>query len=239
MKSYALTDVGLIRSENQDCYYISEVPVGHLPNLYIVADGMGGYKGGKYASHKALDTVLEVIKDSEMSNPKELLKASILAANDAVLKEAEIQGLKGMGTTFVAATIVDDELLVANVGDSRLYVVDSQEIRQITEDHSLVQEMVRCGEIAEEDARDHEKKNVITRAIGAAFDLEIDFFRVGLKEGDKILMCSDGLTNMVEDESIRDIIYSEDDVMNEATRLVEVAKDNGGKDNITVVLINL
>ena len=137
---------------------------------------------------------------------------------------------------MVAATIRDGEMCVANVGDSRLYVIN-QEIKQITEDHSLVEEMVRMGGIRREQARSHPKKNIITRAIGAEDELEIDFFQVKLEKGDFVLLCSDGLTNMIEDEEIRMILQGQRDIVEKAEALVATANNNGGKDNIAVILI--
>ena len=141
-----------------------------------------------------------------------------------------------MGTTLVAATIQNDTLCVANVGDSRLYVIN-KEMRQITRDHSLVEEMIRRGGLAREQARSHPDKNIITRAIGAEDDLEIDFFQVKLEEGDFILMCSDGLTNMIEDEDIRMLLQGQRDIVEKAEVLVNTANNNGGKDNIAVIVI--
>ena len=141
-----------------------------------------------------------------------------------------------MGTTLVICTIHDNMLTVANVGDSRLYVVN-QEIRQITKDHSLVEEMVRMGEMDKETARNHRDKNIITRAIGAVPEVDVDFFEINLDPEDEILMCTDGLTNMVEDADIRNIMLSQRDIAEQAERLVKTANENGGKDNITVIVI--
>ncbi len=237
MKTHALTEIGLVRTENQDCFYTSEMPVGNLPNLFIVADGMGGHVGGKCASHTALQTVVDSIKELGEEKPHALLEQAIQNANNEVIKQSKVQNLEGMGTTMVAATIVDKKLHVANVGDSRLYIVRPAEITQITRDHSLVEEMVRLGEIDPDNARTHQKKNVITRAIGVSEDLEIDFFEIDLEEESIVLMCSDGLTNMVDDEQIRMIVNSQRDVIEITERLIETANKNGGKDNITVAVI--
>ena len=140
-----------------------------------------------------------------------------------------------MGTTVVAATIRDDYLYVANVGDSRLYLID-QDIEQITRDHSLVEEMIRVGELQRKDARSHPDRNVITRAIGVRDPVRIDFFDVKLEAGDKVLLCSDGLTNMLEDEDILRIIKKSGSLKEAAQRLVTEANKNGGHDNISVVL---
>ena len=142
-----------------------------------------------------------------------------------------------MGTTLVAATIIDGRLYVANVGDSRLYIIGTDGIRQITRDHSLVAEMVRIGEVGAKEAREHPDKNIITRAVGAGEEVEADFFEVELKKDDHILICTDGLTNMVEDEVICSIILRDAAIEESAGLLVKTANDNGGKDNITVMII--
>ncbi len=237
MKTHAMTDTGLVRTENQDCFYSSELPVGNLPNLFIVADGMGGTAGGSLASNKALETVVDFIKQSPLKEPKELFDSAIKKANEEVLKEAALKGLEGMGTTIVAASIDGDVLSVANVGDSRLYLRSSKELRQITKDHSLVEDLVRLGEIDAKEARTHEKKNVITRAVGGASEIDVDFFQLELPEEWSVLMCTDGLTNMVEDEVIDRILLTERDVIGRVEKLVLTAKNNGGRDNITVAVL--
>lgn len=237
MKTHAVTDIGLSRTENQDCFYTTEMPIGNLPNLFLVADGMGGHVGGKCASHKAIQTVVDTVKELTEENPGKILECSMLRANEEVMKEALVQNMEGMGTTMVAACIIGGKMYVANVGDSRLYMVKPGEIRQITKDHSLVEEMVRLGELNPDNARTHQKKNVITRAIGMSDELKVDVFEVDIEEESQILMCSDGLTNMVDDEMIRMIVNSQRDVIERAERLIEEANKNGGKDNITVVVI--
>ncbi|MCM1257240.1 MAG: Stp1/IreP family PP2C-type Ser/Thr phosphatase [Roseburia sp.] len=237
MKTFSITDIGLRRSMNQDAMFTSEIPVGNLPNLFLVADGMGGHNAGEYASSHAVETIVAVARQSGETEIARILNEAIEKANQALLKKAEEDAsMRGMGTTIVAAVIVDDRLFVANVGDSRLYIVN-QEMRQITRDHSLVEEMVRLGGIDKETAREHPDKNIITRAVGAESRIEIDFFEAGLKGEDTVLLCSDGLTNMIEDEDIRRIMKSQRDIAEQAEKLVETANANGGKDNITVVVI--
>lgn len=237
MKTHALTDKGLERQENQDCYYTSELPVGNLPNLFIVADGMGGHAGGKLASETAMKSFVKSVQKSTLEDPDEILTNAVKKANDDVIKKAKKVELEGMGTTLVVATIIDGELHVANVGDSRLYLITAAEVKQITKDHSLVEEMVRMGELEPSKARTHEKKNVITRAIGVTDEVKADIFKVKLKEEQTILLCTDGLTNMVTDDSIRKVIVSQRDVIEKAETLIIEANKNGGKDNITVVVI--
>ncbi len=237
IKTFSMTDVGMKRKMNQDFVYTSEVPVGNLPNLFIVADGMGGHNAGDFASRFAAECVVSEIEKSMEKNPIRLLRHAFETANEGIIDEAARQPDKeGMGTTLVVASIIDDYLYVANVGDSRLYVID-EDISQITRDHSLVEEMVRAGEIDRNEARQHPLKNKITRAIGGAEDVKVDFFDMKLKEGDLILMCTDGLTNMVEDDEIRTIVKSSTDVASIAENLINAANENGGIDNIGVVVI--
>ena len=236
LKTFSITDIGQKRKQNQDYVFTSEIPLGPLSNLFIVADGMGGHNAGDYASKHAIERIVEEVENSKDS-PVETLERAIQSANRYIrVKSRENEDMNGMGTTVVAATIADDVMYVANVGDSRLYIINT-DIKQITVDHSLVEEMVRMGGINREQAREHQDKNIITRAIGAEDELEIDFFQVQLKKGDFILLCSDGLTNMIEDEDIRMILLGQKDIVGKAEALVEAANRNGGKDNITVVLI--
>lgn len=237
MKTFSKTDVGKRREMNQDYVYSSEQPVGNLPNLFIVADGMGGHQAGDFASKYTVETLERLIRESELTQPAAILEDVIKQVNTMLLAEAtEHEEMKGMGTTLVIATIDVDKMTVANVGDSRLYVVN-QNIVQITKDHSLVEEMVRMGEMDEETAKGHPDKNIITRAIGAVSEVDVDFFEVELLPGDEILMCTDGLTNMVEDIDIREIMKCQRDIAEQAERLVETANENGGRDNITVIVI--
>lgn len=237
LKTFSITDIGLKRKINQDYVFSSEMQVGKLPNLFIVADGMGGHKAGDYASREATKIIIEAIENSQESSPVKLIRTAIELANKSLLEKAkESEDYTGMGTTMVVATITEECLYVANVGDSRLYIIND-EITQITKDHSLVEEMVRLGGIDEEAAKYHPKKNVITRAVGGAEEIEIDFFEIKLMPGDVILMCSDGLTNMLDDEEIKLIIEKQRDVIEKAEELVNAANQNGGRDNITVTII--
>lgn len=237
MKSFSMTDTGILREMNQDYYFASDTDVGNLPNLYIVADGMGGHKAGEYASRYTIERVTAAVSRSPGEEPVSVLREAISKANELLIMESREDETKyGMGTTIVAATICGNHMYVANVGDSRLYVV-SESIRQITRDHSLVQEMVRLGEMNEDEARMHPDKNIITRAIGAAETVDIDFFEVELEEKDTVLLCSDGLTNMVPDDEIRKTAGSDQTPQEQVEALVRAANRNGGRDNITIVMI--
>jgi serine/threonine protein phosphatase PrpC len=238
VKAFSITDIGKKRQLNQDHIYSSLEPVGNLPNIFLVADGMGGHKAGGYASSCAVETILEGVRDSDGVRPEEILTEAIQRANEVIEKRAgEDERFSGMGTTVVAACWDGKELIAANVGDSRLYVVNGG-IEQVTEDHSLVQEMVRIGGINKEEARSHPNKNIITRAVGLEQDLSVDCFRRPLKPGNIVLLCSDGLTDMLEDEEIYRILTGEGTIQQRAQALVQAANDNGGRDNIAVIVID-
>ena len=237
LKTFSITDIGMRRSINQDFLFSSEKPVGKLPNLFIVADGMGGHKAGDFASRQATQTIVDFLQTSTEENMVVGIRNAVEEANRVVIaKAAESEDFEGMGTTVVLATIFENTMYVANVGDSRLYL-ERDELKQITKDHSLVEEMVRMGGIDEEVARYHPKKNVITRAVGGSDEIQIDFFEIQLAPGDVILMCSDGLTNMVEDSEISLIIKKQRDVVEMAETLVNTANQNGGTDNVSVIVI--
>ena len=237
MKTYSITDTGVMREMNQDYFFASDEPVGNLPNLYIVADGMGGHKAGDYASRYTTQRLVASVSRSPEEEPVTILKEAIATANRLLIEEAmEDESKRGMGTTVVAATIIDRKLYVANVGDSRLYLV-GREMHQITRDHSLVAEMVRIGEMRAAEAKAHPDKNIITRAIGASEHVEADFFEVDLTPEDRILLCTDGLTNMVDDSVIREIVTEDAPIEERVEKLVNAANRAGGKDNITVMII--
>lgn len=238
LKIVARTDIGRRRNMNQDSFYYSELPLGNLPNIFVVADGMGGHSAGDYASQCTVRVIENETMLSEDTEPVRVMKHAIEAANDEVYRKAvSDEAYSGMGTTVVMGTVVDDILYVANVGDSRLYLIN-EEIMQITRDHSLVEEMVKSGEITKEEARNHPDKNIITRAIGVVDSVDIDFFEVDLRKGDKILLCSDGLTNMVGEEDILKIVEGNGDIEEEVNSLIKLANHNGGKDNITVLIVS-
>lgn len=238
MRVFSATDVGQLRTTNQDYVFASPDPVGNLPNLFVVADGMGGHNAGDYASSHAVQTMVDEIGQDADYNPIKVIRHAIESANTEIINQAQSdEKRKGMGTTMVVATIVGHYAYVANVGDSRLYMINEQ-IQQVTKDHSWVQELVRRGEINAEEARNRRDKNVITRALGAEKTVDIDFFDLKLELGCTLLMCSDGLSNMVEDSRIEEIILEPDKSPEEKGRaLIEEANRNGGKDNIAIVLV--
>ncbi len=237
MISYARTDVGSVRKINQDSLFASSEPIGMLPNLFIVADGMGGHKAGDYASRFAVEQLVEMAKTSNIKDPVLFLRIAIEEVNDMLYTKAQSESdYEGMGTTMVAAIIDEKTMYVANVGDSRLYLLRDN-LEQITRDHSLVEELVAMGRISRGSESYFSQKNIITRAVGILPAVDIDFFEVPLQECDYILMCSDGLTNMLDDAGIAKILQTTDTLEEQTDNLINKANENGGHDNIAVVLV--
>lgn len=237
MRVYAATDIGQQRTTNQDYVFATEHPIGPLPNLLVVADGMGGHRGGDYASRFVVEEMKALIQEASEVEPVKLLNSVITQVNKKLWVEAQSNyHLYNMGTTLVAGTILDDKLYAANVGDSRLYIVGENQIRQLTKDHSLVEEMIQNGEISRDAAKNHPKKNMITRALGIVNTVDIDFFEQTLSEKEKVLLCSDGLTNMLEDEEIFRISNGSGGPSDICCQLIKRANEEGGKDNISVVM---
>ena len=222
MKIFSMTDVGRKREMNQDYVFATDESLGTLPNLLVVADGMGGHKAGDFASKYTVEVLKEELKHTLKDGPEEILKDAAQTANHKLIEKADEDiNLEGMGTTLVAATVIDHTLYFINVGDSRLYLLN-KDIRQLSRDHSLVEEMVRLGGINEEEARHHPDKNIITRAIGVKEDVEADFYEFSLKKG--------------EDEEIFAIVKGARDIVEAGQNLIDRANENGGNDNISVVL---
>ena len=237
IKTVSATHVGLKRKLNQDYVFTANMEIGYLPNLYLVADGMGGHKAGDFASKHAVETIVEEISSKKEADTFTALNQAITEANSRIKQKAmEDENMSGMGTTLVAAVIEGRTLKVANVGDSRLYLIN-EKIEQITIDHSYVEEMVRLGGLDREQARNHEKKNIITRAIGAESIIKADFFEVQLQKGDQILMCTDGVSNMLTDQEIFEIIKGEGSEEERVECLVKSANNHGGRDNMGIILI--
>lgn len=236
MIGYGNTHIGQKRSINQDYIFYSDMPVGNLPNLYIVADGMGGHKAGDKASSYAVEEFAAKIRNGVKEHPLVLMKDAIESVNEELYALSSSRPeYEGMGTTFVAATVLDDILYVMNIGDSRLYVLE-EELKQITYDHSLVEELVRKGQLTKEEARNHPQKNVITRALGVDGKVNADYFEVEMEHVQMILLCSDGLTNMVTEKTIQYVLKNAKDMEKATEVLIGLANDNGGLDNISVVI---
>lgn len=238
MQAYALTDVGIRRNMNQDFVCAKTDPTGSLENLFLLADGMGGHQAGDFASRFVVEQLEQFFEqkfpDKDVHG---IIKEGIRRVNKALYMEAcRDKNLYGTGSTLVAATIKGTVLYVANIGDSRLYLLRN-ELEQITRDHSYVEELVALGKMKRGSRDYQENKNIITRAMGTGEHVDPDLFALKLKKGDIILMCSDGLSNMVDEFEMEYIIRSEDGLKRKAESLVEAANRNGGKDNISVILI--
>ena len=239
MKAQALTDIGRVRSVNQDSLFCSTEPVGPLSNLFIVADGMGGHKAGDFASRYLIEHLTEYIRNCHEETAVAALRTGIERMNQELYElAASSEELFGMGTTLVAATVEDSTLYAANVGDSRLYLIEREGIRQITRDHSYVEEMVSMGQMDRDSEEYKVQKNIITRAVGTSKKLEVDFFETSIHHGDYLLLCSDGLTNMVDNSAIYRLVLLPGPLRMKVKALIALANQNGGKDNIAVVLVD-
>lgn len=245
MNIFGLTDIGLVRKNNQDSYAI-RVLSDDLA-LAVVCDGMGGARAGNVASAVAVETFAEALEEAcKHGIPAETEERQVLLSNACQSANSHVFQLsvsnpeyQGMGTTLVAALILPDEVYVANIGDSRCYIWSDGTLKQITSDHSLVQALVDCGDITPEEARTHPKKNLITRALGIDEETRCDVFSVERHDGDRLLLCSDGLTNMVSDEKIADEISLCVSPEETAKSLLLHAVEEGAPDNITVILAQL
>ena len=238
---FAKTDIGKVREINQDYYYTSEE--NSIPKLCILADGMGGYKGGEVASKLAVDSARKYIENNfsnNFSEKEEILKLignAVEYANMVVYeKSKEVQELEGMGTTLEVCLIYNNKAYIGHVGDSRIYRIRKDVIRKLTKDHSYVQQLVEDKKITREEAKIHPKKNMLTRALGCTPYVEPDLRARNFEEGDIFIMCSDGLTNMVEEKRIYELVKQ--DINTAAGNLINEANSAGGYDNITVIIIN-
>jgi serine/threonine protein phosphatase PrpC len=221
------TDIGRVRERNEDSILVD-------PPLYVVADGMGGHRGGQVASQVALKTMEE-----QGTEGRDSLAEHVRRANRAVWdRSVEDEQLAGMGTTLTAARVEGESALIAHVGDSRAYLLRDGTLRQLTTDHTLVARMVKSGEISEAEADVHPHKNVLTRALGTDEQVEVDEDSISLVDGDRLLLCSDGLTGMVTEDQIQAILENSDQPQQAADRLVKAANRAGGIDNISVVVLD-
>ncbi|MBQ5994348.1 MAG: Stp1/IreP family PP2C-type Ser/Thr phosphatase [Clostridia bacterium] len=240
MKIVAKTDIGRKRKSNQDSYAAGELPGGVA--WAVVCDGMGGAAGGNVASSDAVKIISERITSSyrpAMSpiSIKNMLVSAITAANISIYDMSRAnKELEGMGTTVVCALVTDEVSYIAHAGDSRAYAVSGNKIVQLTKDHSIVQELVDVGSITKDEAKNHPRKNIITRALGVEPDIRIDYCEYDISDNDILLLCTDGLTNFVDDEEFVKII-GENTYYEIAEKMVAAANNNGGADNITVVAI--
>ena len=233
---FAATDTGKVRSLNQDSYLASSEL-----NLYIVADGMGGQAAGEVASSEAVSCIADYVNEARDSGSrKDVFKEAVVKANSKIydLGHDDLEK-RGMGTTVVAVRIFDDQAFIANVGDSRAYLFRQGNLTQITSDHSLMNQQFQAGIIDETQLEHYPFPNIITRAVGSEPQVEVDIFTEKLEDGDLILLCSDGLTSMVPDENICYILsLGENDLEVTTEALIVSANENGGSDNITVLLMH-
>ena len=231
MKVYAITDIGRVRALNEDSYY---APL-EGERFCAVADGMGGHNAGEVASAMAVQVFSEHMRGVDHITGHALYTA-VERANDEVYRAArENDGMSGMGTTFSALAQQDGDVLVAHVGDSRIYLVRHGAMLQLTTDHTLVEEMVRKGMLTPREARYHPRRNIITRALGTDPRVEIDIIQMAARPGDVFFLCSDGMTNYVEEKEILHAATGDGDWQDKLKRLVSVALENGGADNITAL----
>ena len=243
MQYWGITDPGCTRTQNQDSYQIEQLNRNSL--LCVVCDGMGGAKSGNVASTLAVDVFVQEVKRTWTPNmdPEKLdqmLQGAVKLANFTVYDQAQqFEEFTGMGTTLVAALIQGKNATVINVGDSRCYSVQESGVRQLTTDHSLVQMMVKRGEISPEQAKNYPGKNLITRAIGPESVVECDIFHRRLENGECLLLCTDGLSNLVDDQEILFEIVHGANRPSGCERLLEIAKNRGAPDNVTCVLIQI
>ncbi len=229
MISLGISKTGLVRQRNEDRFY-AQGP------LLIVADGMGGYTGGEYASTMVVDTIVEVVNEAtEIST--EVLESAILKANRMVYEKSQsYKELEGMGTTAVVAYVQEDILYWAHVGDSRLYLYGQEGLHRMTKDHSMVQQLVEAGTITEDEVIHHPKRNMLTRAIGVYETVEVDTGVVEVHQNDRILLCSDGLSGYIEESKIEQVLSKENNESRALEDLVHLVYDAGARDNVTIVL---
>lgn len=242
MQVFGKSDIGLKRKSNQDCFYYAKVNENTL--WAIVCDGMGGVNGGDVASNLAVKSIKDSLNNENweepsetQSNIKKMLRNALKKANLEIFTNAQDnKDLAGMGTTAVLVAVTEDKIHVAHVGDSRAYLVRQSKIKQLTIDHSMVQEMIDEGEITHEEAKMHPNKNIITRALGISKDVDVDYSMKTKKPGDSIIICTDGLTNYLDQKEILEYFKSEKgEVL--VGGLISAANERGGADNITVVTL--
>lgn len=229
MKVYQCTNVGKVRKNNEDSLLVTE------PNIFVAADGMGGAAAGEIASQMLIDTVKDFLSKVPEPLDEKILSKAILKSNAEILREAKNNlNLRGMGTTATILHIYKNVAYFAHVGDSRLYRLKNSELEQMTQDHSYVESLVRNGDITPEQAKVHPMKNILTQAVGAMEDIEVETGSFKIDGGEKFLLCTDGLTNMVDDSDIAKILSVSE---NPAEDLIQAALEGGGHDNVTAVVV--
>jgi protein phosphatase len=232
------TDRGLKRQLNEDSCNVL-VGLSGVPTCFIIADGMGGHKSGEIASKKAVELVCNHLLDAnwDIEDISELLKNTINTVNEEIYNFSVMdEATQGMGTTLIIAVVKNGKLYIGHVGDSRVYLIRDNTIKKLTWDHSFTEELVKNGSITKDEAVNHPKKHMITRAVGFEIDLLVDTYEIDILENDIILLCTDGLTNMIDEDMILDIIKNEDNPQIACDSLIQNANNRGGEDNVTVII---
>lgn len=242
MKAFGQTNVGKVRENNEDSFFLTLEKINFLDNLFIVADGMGGHSAGEIASQEAIKKLIEYVLERDVigSDYSSFLKKATEYANyQTYIKSVKGKGLRGMGTTFTCVTIMNNKAYCTHIGDSRLYICRNEELIQKSIDHTFIHEMVATGKLTEEEALVHPHRNMITKAVGISANVEADVFEIDIVNGDIFLMCSDGLTGMLTDEEILKVLVTNDDIEQKTEKLVQLSLENGGVDNVTVILLEI
>jgi PPM family protein phosphatase len=240
----AASSIGKVRPENQDSLGIyphgNEEVVEQTGMLFIVADGMGGHSGGKEASSLAVDVLQQQYFSDVGHDPAGSLKEAFEAANVAVFKRSQEELLlRGMGTTCTVLVLRDDEVHIGHIGDSRAYQIDSQRIVQLTDDHSRVGDLLRDGQISKEEARTHPGRSMLTRALGIAPEIDVDYLQLGVRKGETCYaLCTDGICGPVDDDTMRDLVWSLSP-QEACDRLIQIANSEGGFDNSTIIVVRI
>jgi len=233
MQAEMVTNVGLVRKNNEDAA-LCDID----KQLFVVADGMGGYVAGEVASVLAIESLKQALAAEPNDAPPEMLRQAFYQANDRIYQEAKNHPeYAGMGTTLSALWVVGNKAYISHVGDSRIYLIRDGRITSLTMDHSLVGELVREGGLTEEQAMNHPQRNILTRALGCGALVEVDLTEIEIREGDTFLLCTDGLSNLVSREEMAHLITREKDVKKAAGELVDLALARGGYDNVTAILV--
>ena len=238
MKGVGNTNVGKLRKINQDYVYINNEHIGSLDNLYIIADGVGGHNAGEVASESAIDFFEQFIYETEDDEILDLLVSATVYANEEVFKLSKTnKAYSNMGTTLLATTIKNNKIYISHVGDCRLYGIRNNKIVQMTSDHTYAMDLFKAGVITKEEAKNSKDSNILTRAIGTEKNVKADALFCEISERDIFIMCSDGLSDMITDDEIFDIASKDISSDEKVQKLIEKANNNGGKDNIAVIVI--
>lgn len=243
MQVSVCSDVGRVRKVNQDSYCALTLSEGDQTAFFAVADGMGGYQGGEVASQLAIDTVGQFVAEhwqewGSADRALDGLRAAVERANAAIISAQQDPQQAGMGTTFTAVLVQGETMFVAHIGDSRLYALGAAHVHQITDDHSVVGELLRAGSLTEAEAMVHPQRHLLTSALGSQTGAHVDVSAQGWNAGDVLLLCSDGLSNLITAEELLQTLQSSPDFSGYAARLVELANQRGGPDNITVLAVS-